>query len=91
MAEKLEKTFRSHYATTFSMHNGFSATGDTPLPQSSSLTLPSPLSEMEAKFYYAGLPSCPVLVARTSTTPWEAPTGPEESWNLKELRPANRR
>ncbi|OCH84906.1 hypothetical protein OBBRIDRAFT_815290 [Obba rivulosa] len=53
---------------------------------SSSLTPLSPLSKMEAKFYYAGLPSAPVLVARTSTTPWEAPTGPEAYRNVKELR-----
>ncbi len=44
------------------------------------------MSEMEAKFYYAGLPSAPVLVARTSTTPWELPTDPEAC--PKELRPA---
>jgi hypothetical protein len=42
---------------------------------------------MEANFYYAGLPSCPVLVARTGT-PWEAPTDPEAPRKLKELRPA---
>ena len=42
---------------------------------------------MEAKFYYAGLPSTPVLVARTGTTPWEAPTGPEAYRKIKELRP----
>ena len=47
----------------------------------------SPLSEMEAKHYYAGLPSAPPLVARTSTTPWEAPTGPETHLPRKELRP----
>ena len=29
---------------------------------------------MEATHYYDGLPSRPVLVARTSTTPWEANT-----------------
>ncbi|KAK0442869.1 hypothetical protein EV421DRAFT_551705 [Armillaria borealis] len=52
--------------------------------QSSSSTLPSPLSE--AEFYYAGLPSAPVLVARTGTTPWKAPTGPEAYRQLKELR-----
>ena len=48
----------------------------------------SPPSEMEAKFYYARLPSVPgpVLVARTSTTPWEEPDGPE-NWTPKELRP----
>jgi hypothetical protein len=37
-----------------------------------------PPCEMEAKLYYAGLPSKPVLVARTGI-PWEAPTGPEEN------------
>jgi len=31
----------------------------------------SPISEEEAKYYYRGLPSCPPLVARTSTTPWD--------------------
>ncbi|KAF8500381.1 hypothetical protein F5888DRAFT_1610419 [Russula emetica] len=32
---------------------------------------------MESKFYYAGLPTAPILIARSSTTPWEeAPTGP---------------
>ncbi|KAL6303779.1 hypothetical protein BKA93DRAFT_898944 [Sparassis latifolia] len=87
MADRHE-TFRSPPTTTFS-GDGLSAspaTGDIPPPQSSSLTLPSPPSEMEAKFYYAGLPSAPALVARTSTTPWEAPTGPEAYRKLKELR-----
>jgi hypothetical protein len=41
---------------------------------------------MERKFYYAGLPSAPALVARSSTTPWEAPTGPEAYPRHKELR-----
>jgi hypothetical protein len=45
---------------------------------------------MEAKFYYFGLPSCPTLVARSSTTPWEVPSGPEENWNFKELGVASR-
>ncbi|KAK7447048.1 hypothetical protein VKT23_014258 [Stygiomarasmius scandens] len=52
----------------------------------SSSTLPPPPSEKEAKFYYAGLPSGPVLVARTYTTPWKAPTGPEAYRVIKELR-----
>ena len=46
----------------------------------------SPPSEMESKLYYAGLHSAPILVARTGTTPWEAPTGPEAYPRLKELR-----
>ncbi|KAH8111892.1 hypothetical protein DFH11DRAFT_1707064, partial [Phellopilus nigrolimitatus] len=41
---------------------------------------------MEATFYYAGLPSRPLLVARTGT-PWEAPRGPEAYPVRKELRP----
>ena len=55
---------------------------DTP-PQISCRTLPSPLSELEARFYYAGL-SMP-LVARSSTTPWEVPTGPETYQKWQEL------
>ena len=57
-----------------------------PSPQTSCRTLPSPLSELEAKFYYAGLHSAPVLVARTGTTPWEVPTGPGTYQKLEELR-----
>jgi hypothetical protein len=47
-------------------------------------SLPSPPSEMD----YAALPSPLVLVAaaRSSTTPWEAPTGPETNRTPKELR-----
>ena len=43
------------------------------------------MSNEEAKFCYASLPSGPVLVARTGT-PWEAPTGPEAHHKLKEPR-----
>ena len=75
MADKHE-TSHSHPTTSSP------ATGDILPPQSSSLTLPSPPSEMEAKFYYAGLPSAPILVARTSTSPWDVK-------NVKELGPAN--
>jgi hypothetical protein len=59
------------------------ATGVTAQSSSRTLTKPSPL---EAKNYYAGLPSAPILVARTSTTPWEVPTGPEAHTPCKELR-----
>lgn len=44
---------------------------------------------MEAKFYYAGLPSEPVLVYRTGATPWKKPTGPEAYCVLKEPRPVS--
>ena len=50
-------------------------------------TFPSPPPEMETKFYYIGLPSKPVLIARTGTTPWKAPAGPEAYLTRKELRP----
>ncbi|KAH9017756.1 hypothetical protein EDB83DRAFT_2437067 [Lactarius deliciosus] len=51
-------------------------------------TTPSlpPVSDQEAKLYYTGLPSKPVLVARTGSTPWEAPTGPEAYLKMKQLR-----
>ena len=41
---------------------------------------------MEAIFYYSGLPSGPVLVARTGATLWKAPTGPEAYRVIRELR-----
>ncbi|KAK0218127.1 hypothetical protein IW262DRAFT_1483789 [Armillaria fumosa] len=50
-------------------------------------TLPSPPSEKEANFYYSGLPSGPLLVARTVTIPWKAPTGPEAYRRIRDLRP----
>ena len=43
---------------------------------------------MGANFYYLGLPSTTILVARSSTTPWEEPTGPEADWKLKGIDPA---
>ncbi len=49
-------------------------------------TFPFPPSEVEAKIYYAGLPSSPLLVARTGTL-WKEPTGPEAYSQLRELRP----
>ncbi|KAF9006651.1 hypothetical protein BDQ17DRAFT_1352143 [Cyathus striatus] len=48
-------------------------------------TPPSPLSPMEATLYYYGLPSHPVLVARTSTTVWEPPTGLDDYQRMKEI------
>ncbi|KAN0136147.1 hypothetical protein V8E53_006007, partial [Lactarius tabidus] len=65
---------------------GGPATEDIPHSQSPSSTLPTPVSDLEAKYYYTGLPSAPILVARTSTTPWEMPTGPEAYRKGKELR-----
>ncbi|RPA93055.1 hypothetical protein L873DRAFT_1847409 [Choiromyces venosus 120613-1] len=45
-------------------------------PSESVSTQRAPLSK-EAQFYYAGLPSVPRLVGRSSTIVWEAPSGPE--------------
>ncbi|KAF8267031.1 hypothetical protein EI94DRAFT_1731571 [Lactarius quietus] len=59
-------------------------TGDILPPQSSSRTLPKP-SPLEAKYYYIGLSSKPILVARTGT-PWVVPTGPDADWERRELR-----
>jgi hypothetical protein len=67
--------------------SGPATTGGIPRPQSSSPTLPPPVSDLEAKCYYAGLPSAPILVARTGTTPWVMPTGSEADLKDKELRP----
>jgi len=46
---------------------------------------PPCISKLEAKLYYAGLPSEPRLIARTGPL-WEAPSGPEAYPRLKELR-----
>ncbi|KAH7906810.1 hypothetical protein BJ138DRAFT_1117251 [Hygrophoropsis aurantiaca] len=75
--------------TTFSGPSlgGAPVTAPQSLSTSSGLTLPSPPSPLEAKRYYAGLPSAPILVARTSsiTAPWMAP-GPGPHTERKELR-----
>jgi hypothetical protein len=52
-------------------------------PQSSSSLQPS--SKLEALRYYNGLPSAPVLVARTGT-PWKVPDGPEAYLKIRDLR-----
>ncbi|PWW72935.1 hypothetical protein C7212DRAFT_359997 [Tuber magnatum] len=56
-------------------------------PQSSLVSDYSPISPQEAKHYYHGLYSKPVLVARTGTTLWTVPRGPEAYLPYKELRP----
>lgn len=48
-----------------------------------------PASDFEAKHYYHGLPSRPVLVARTGNDTWKPPTGPEAYLRGKELRPVS--
>ncbi|KAH7889041.1 hypothetical protein F5I97DRAFT_1935411 [Phlebopus sp. FC_14] len=49
-------------------------------------SLPLPVSEDEAQNYYYGLPSRPLLIARTSTHRWEMPTGGEAYFKPKVLR-----
>ena len=73
---------------TTSLSTNDPATGGSPLSQNSSPTLPPPVSDEEAEYYYSGLPSAPIRVARTSTTPWEMPSGPWARHGAKELRPA---
>ncbi|TFK69312.1 hypothetical protein BDN72DRAFT_840681 [Pluteus cervinus] len=51
----------------------------------SDLVSSSRISDEEAKHYYHGLPSKPRLIARTSTAPWEAPTGMEAYLRPKKL------
>ncbi|PUU82988.1 hypothetical protein B9Z19DRAFT_1073578 [Tuber borchii] len=56
-------------------------------PTSTAATPLLPASELEAKHYYHGLPSRPVLVARTGKDTWKLPTGPWAYLRDKELRP----
>ncbi|TFK63246.1 hypothetical protein BDN72DRAFT_964022 [Pluteus cervinus] len=71
-----------HYKLGKNSHNASSPTTDMSL----STTIPfPPVSYEEAHLYYRGLPSNPLLIARTRTDsiPWEAPT----SWSRpKDLR-----
>lgn len=46
-----------------------------------------PLSDLESKYYYYGLHSKAVLVARSGTDIWELPTGPEAYLRPKGLSP----
>ncbi|RPB00467.1 hypothetical protein L873DRAFT_1805339 [Choiromyces venosus 120613-1] len=55
-------------------------------PKSTTTSLPHPISDLEAKHYYYGLYSTPVLVACTGDDIWEQPTGPEAYFRPKELR-----
>ncbi|EKM61448.1 uncharacterized protein PHACADRAFT_24643 [Phanerochaete carnosa HHB-10118-sp] len=79
MAATLTNEQETHCSPAFpGIHtSGSPAKPDIPSPQGP--------SEMEAKYYYYGLYSAPVLVARTSTAPWEVP-GPEAFPKAKELR-----
>jgi hypothetical protein len=49
-------------------------------------TLPPPPSKQEAAWYYAGIPSKPLLVARTGA-PWKEPTGMKAYPQFKALLP----
>ncbi|RPA93384.1 hypothetical protein L873DRAFT_1815937 [Choiromyces venosus 120613-1] len=59
---------------------------DMASPKSTTTSLPHPISDVEAKHYYYGLYSKPVLIARTGNDTWERPTGPEAYFQPKELR-----
>ena len=59
------------------------ATGDD-FTTSTTPAEPPYLSETESRLYYYGL-SKARLIARTGSTPWEEPTGPEASWRAKEF------
>jgi hypothetical protein len=63
-----------------------SVTDELASPQSVTASLRLPISDLEAKHYYHGLHSKPVLVARTGTDTWEPPAGPEAYLRRKELR-----
>jgi hypothetical protein len=52
-------------------------------------TTPCVPSPDEAKHYYYGLPSKPLLVARSSTNVWLKPTGPAPDPAPKEIRPVS--
>jgi len=47
----------------------------------------APISDLEAKHYYYGLRSRPILVARTGNDTWKLSTGPWAHPPCKELRP----
>ncbi|KAG8906990.1 hypothetical protein FRB99_005632, partial [Tulasnella sp. 403] len=84
MARHRHESWRSSSVTTGedpTLTHGPSVTSDIPL------LAPPPLSNEEATFYYAGMPSGPRLVARSGTTKWKPPTGPEAYRKIKELRP----
>lgn len=65
----------SHLAALFEAlrPDGSLAVADSP----SRRVPPFSLSEVEARFYYTGLSSAPILVGRSSATRWEVPTGPD--------------
>ncbi|KAG8906989.1 hypothetical protein FRB99_005631 [Tulasnella sp. 403] len=80
MAQDRHESWRSlPMATGSGLTLGPPDTSDIPL------LVPPPLSNKEATFYYAGIPSGPRLVARSGTTKWKPPTGWDEY--RKELRP----
>ena len=59
---------------------------DDPLSKGDHQTSPpAHPSDQEANLYYYGLPSRPVLVARTGS-PWDAPTSPDQYPRPKQLR-----
>ncbi|KAF8327470.1 uncharacterized protein EI90DRAFT_3224556 [Cantharellus anzutake] len=82
----LQQVTDANVATSLRNSSHVSFADDSTDATSSSSPPPS-VSKLEARFYYAGLLSSPILVYRTSTTPWKRPTGPEAYRELKELKP----
>ena len=77
IASKTETT-TPHLAPTTEMDTNMTT---TPLPRST-------ISDLEAKLYYKGLHSKPVLVARTGMNEWQPPSGPEAFLVRKTIRTA---
>ena len=78
---------RPSISPTTTVETKFSDQGSTDTDMMSLSLPPYTVSKLEARFYYAGLPSNPLLVYRTGTTPWKRPTGPEAYRELKEVKP----
>ncbi|KAK7448145.1 hypothetical protein VKT23_013904 [Stygiomarasmius scandens] len=87
----LGPTFVSTRITTASTDNTdslrVSLAADHAVPSSSIPANPYPPSPSEAQYFYYGLPSQPVLIARSSTYPWLKPTGLEAYLAPKEISP----
>jgi len=75
-------TFKSDTTSQLSSISGMAS----PERTATALRNPGPISDIEAKHYYYGLYSKPVLIARTGNNAWEEPTGPEAYLLPKELR-----
>lgn len=78
---------RPSLSSTTAVESMFSDQGSMDTDATSPTSPPYLVSKLEAQFYYAGLPSNPLLIYRTGTTPWKRPTGLEAYRELKEIKP----